>query len=413
MTLVFQRYRMPNLKISWAHKRTGNLRAGLRNKFSLSKPYARRLQKSVIEAMLSTCVRNANENAINNRFKVRPYDPSSDRHFVQTLSPSLWDGRDWVPKLIDYCQSDNRNYPFVLVRDDENVPLSFVNIRRLSNHFESDGVDVNFQVSRFYVEGVRVSQKRQGEGIGTITVRDAVECVRVEERKRNVKKTLFLSVTEPENIAMCTIFARTGWKPISGYMHMWPSVRQVSRVRDQIAIKKAKKSFFEWHNIPPPTHDAIVGVTQSWRSIKTSGELLSAMESLRERGASGLRPEYFSAEVFKDAVAFLDGAVAEKEGRVVWGLDRNSNGIVVLVSLVFARPVIVEKLPNIPRNVISVCAIDQLAAEESVRFLAFDVGLDNFQIGFDTPITMDMFQASPILSSTKTDTFTFYENDNS
>lgn len=361
--------------------------------------------------MMSTRRTNVSEKVVDKDFKVRPYNPFLDRHYVRTLCPSLWDGRDWVPKLIDHCVSDKSNHPFVLVSVDEDVPLSFVNIRRLGNVFQEDGANVNFEVSRFYVEGVRVSDKRQGEGIGTITVRDALEYVRAEERKGLVKKTLFLSVTEPENIGMCNIFERTGWKPISGYMQMWPSIGEVSRVRHRISAEKTQKSFFEWHKIPPSQPVPITNVVQKWRSIKTSRELSLAMRSLRERGASGLRPEYFSAEVFDDAVGFLSGELAEKEGRVVWALDRENNRLAVVVSLVFIRPVIVEKLPNVPPNVISVCAIDQIAAEESVRYVAFDIGLNDFQIGFDTPITLDMFQASPILSSTETDTFTFYEND--
>lgn len=362
--------------------------------------------------MMSTQKGNAGEKCMDKVFKVRQYDPLLDRDYVRTLCPTLWQGRDWVPKLIDRCVSDSRNHPFVLVITDENVPLSFVNIRRLGNSDQDDD-DVNTEVSRFYVEGVRVSDKRRGEGIGTITLRDSIEHVRVEERQRCVKKTLFWSVTVPENIAMCNIFERTGWKPISGHMHMWPSIQEVSNVRHQISVQKTQKSFFEWHNIPLPQHVQNTDVVGSWRSVKTSGELSSAMESLRERGASGLRPEYFSAEVFDDAVAFLKGELAKTEDRTVWALSRQSNGVALVVSLLFFRPNIVEMLPNIPPNVISVCAIDQIAAEESVRFVAFDIGISDFHFAFDTPVTLDMFKVSPILSSTKTDTFTLYEYDQS
>lgn len=377
-------------------------------------------------------------NKTSKSFQLRQYNHAHDRSHVVSICSDLFGGQDWVSGTLHLCAKERRNRPYVLCSAEGNSPVSFINIRELlpddhvlslTNKSHGKQKTESSAVKRFHAEGLRVSDKRWGEGIGTTTLCRALDQVRTDERGTNsCQDVVFTAVTTQENAAMKAIFNRTGWMPISGCLHIWPSRSDIMQIREHIkqhvdddGERTSTINFFQFFNIPISDvedngNDDVNSKmkTHAWTRVQTAAQIQVGIQALCERGASGFLPGYYNADCMSDAIRFLDVEVAMQEQRAVWQLqkttDFDDDSRHGLLALIFCRPIIIDEQPVTPHNFVGACAVTQWAAEECIRFVVNDLGMSDFQMAFDTTVTSDMFQLSSVLRCSEARPFKLFEH---
>ena len=322
--------------------------------------------------------------------QLREYNDTTDKPCIIEMCRNVYGGTDETPKAVSLFAKSKVCKPYVLTAGKKVV--GFCNVRILHTE-EGEGHAV-------LLESVRVSEGTRGCGYGTILIEEVMGAVKAFcDSPRAIR---FLATTVPDNSAMRRIFEKTPWA-CRGISQIWPDFYPLLELRKAgvDATGRLLDILEVSQYIPQHAKDAV----PEWERLYNPEEILVTMKRLQEHGSSFLRAAFYNLDTPEQASRFLECQVGEAEGRSVWKLERPNKPPVLL----FVQRRCLDYSEPQPDDTLSACVADIEGAECCVAFAGADKELQFFKIGFDSAISREMMNNSPLLSKVKSDAFMVFE----
>lgn len=158
---------------------------------------------------------------------------AEDRPAILAISALIWEGRDYLPRVLDSWLDDETGYLAVAVLDEQVVGIS-----RLAIHAPGHG----------WLEGIRVHPDCQGQGLGKAMTRQLVE----EARKLELKTLRYTTSTDnwgSRKLAKDLGFQELGlWRRYTAAPG--PLVSSPSQYIGEIPPPKTSMVPFSWKLVP-------------------------------------------------------------------------------------------------------------------------------------------------------------------
>lgn len=172
------------------------------------------------------------------QYVARPYSHSTDGSSVSDMCKGFFNGRDFLPGLLEYFANDPQSSPIVLELSSSGKQeiVAFSNMRVL-DRFENDFMTI-------LVECVRVHAQHRGRKLGRRVVVEGMEFARQvfgESGHFPTRKVHFVAVTLRGNSPMMRIFSSLKFQ-VGPDILIWPSFQGLSTMKARYIAQDAADS---------------------------------------------------------------------------------------------------------------------------------------------------------------------------
>lgn len=279
---------------------------------------------------------------------LRPYNDKTDRAEIIEMCRTVWNGTDYIPRLLPTLPTYPNTHAFVLPGTKTSID-SFVYVYSL-------GLDIKTKKNTYFMGGLRVEPSVRNQGLGKRTI-----SLIGRHMKDVLRGGKVLSTTIRENEVVVRIFEKLGWSFVE-QMAIWPpdscvktrngSVLKRFGLAGMDGTKGERRAALEWEECEDEK-----GVEDVTRSLSDDGDQM-------------LVPMFFKVATAKTV------AQDYMREKMVW--IGKCDHVVRALLVVSKDPVLSE-----PSTIVSICTRSPKLLHDVLCFVENDLGLDQYRTVFN------------------------------